>query len=646
MGKSALITRTWSGGASVDAKIGTENSFKSSRSINHRKRASSIELHKKYVKESGSVVTTPVYQGVRTPDSSVYFMGDSKVYRRTVDTAGTPGTYTAFATGLSNVKSGAYNRDRKKLYMPGGKTIHAINYSGTPTMMADLVGRILDQKVTNTTSVGYTVPTALDETQKITFKPDIEPYARIGLYVLTKGTGSLTVTLHDQVNNVMGTATIAASSVIAGQICYADFSSQIRLSAQPNPYEYHIHVHSSNTGNVVRTAVAGALSGADYETYADALIDNVYHPCGEFLQFTVIGNGNYVAVWEAITDAPTKTEYLPHRLKLPSEYNVLGFAEFKEYYAVSAYKSVSSDYGDEFGSNATEGLIGFWDGASKGFAWFVKIEGGAMESMYVQNGFIYGFINGVLHVTSGDTPVPVYEMPGLNDFVSTHGHTDDVYLKAPYNAMCVKDNILQLAYPMTTVNEAVIPGIYSFGKKTKDFAESISFDHIPSHGETTVRFSGANAPLSGITYIGRFGKNTFMAWQSADGSGNPVYGIDVLNNSSPVYPSGEIVYLDVDNRATYKIKDAVEAIVTYTSLPGDSTIKPFYRINGETARQYGDASDLENDTDNKQFKLKIPKQYRVIEYGFELWASTGATPLSPVVDSTALVIETNANEGL
>lgn len=647
MSKSALVTRTWSGGVSVDAKLGSDNSFKASQGINHRKKASSIELHRKFVKESGTTVDTAVHQGVRAPDGSVFFMGETKIYRRTKDTVGAPGSYSVFQSGLTNIKSGAFNLDRKEIFVPSDKTIHAIKYAtGSPVFQADMVGQLKDKETINTGALTYTIPLAITEvaTAKIEFQPDIEPYIRVGFYVVAKGTGNITLTLHDAANAVLGTVVVAAASLTNGAVNYFTFSSQIRLSAQPNPYTYHVHLNSTVADTTIRTSVASDMSKADFVTYADALISGVYHPSTNFLQFFLVGNGNYVAAWEPITDSPTKTEYLPHRLKLPTEYTVLGFQDYKEYQVISAYKSVSSDYGTEFGVGSTEGLLGFWDGASRGFAWFVKIEGGAMESIYVKDGFIYGYVNGVLHVTSGDTPVPVYEIPGLVDFTSTHGHADDVYLQAPYNAMTVKDNVMLMAYPAVTANEAIIPGVYSFGRKTKDFAESIAFDHIPSHGQTATQFV-ANTPSSGITFIGTFGKNTFIGWKTVI-AGIVTYGIDVLNSLSPPYASGFIEYLDMDNKMTYKEKEGVRAIATYTSLPDDAQVKLFYKINGSTTRVYGDAEAIDHDTAKKQISLTIPESYRVMSYGVELIASTGGSPKSPVVDSTTIIIEKNEQEGL
>lgn len=647
MSKSALVTRNWTGGASVDPKIGADNSFKRSQSIDTRKRMSSIRLHKKTVKESGSIVTSAVFDAVRTPDRNLYFMGGDRVYRRIPEVAGGNGTYSVFQTGLSNVKSGVYNRDRKKVYMPGDSTVHAINYfdPNTPAFQTDLINRLLDHSKVNTGSNVYTLSTTINEgaTHKYSWQPDLDPLVRVAFWVVAKGTGDVTVTIHDAANNVIATKVVLNAALANGQLNYADFTTQIRVQAKPNPQTYHVHLTVSTGTTTVRTATASDLATMDIETYGGALLSGVYHPAGEFLQFVVIGNGNYVAVWEPITDAPLKTEFDPHRLKLPSEYNVLGFAEWNEYYVISAYKSVSSDYGNEFGVNATEGLLAFWDGASKGFAWFKKIEGGAFESPFTYNGLVYGYINGVLHVTSGDIPVPVFPIPGTDDFASTHGNDDDVYLQAPYKGMCVKDNLLQLAYPMVSGNDNVHPGVYGFGKKSKDYVESITFDHIPSHGSSDIAYNGSNIPMSGLTYTGSFGKNMFIAWQHF-ASGVQTFGIDVVRENNPCYPEGFVDYLDIDNKLTYKKKEALEVIVTYEGeLPAGATVVPRYRIDGESEYQYGDENALRHDADNKQFILKVPKKYHVVEYGVKLIAANG---LSPVVTSTTIVVDSRNEEGL
>lgn len=643
MSKSALITRNWVGGASVDPKVGTENSFKRSLCIDNRKRMSSIRLQKKTVKESGSIVDTAVYDGVRVPDHKVFFMGDTKVYLRTPEAAGAYGAWSVKQSGLTNVKSGMYNRDRNKVYMPGDKTVHAINRNAGDAWQGDLINQLLDYRVTNTGTNAYTIPSALTEADKLTWQPEIEPLIRMGFYVITKGTGDMVITVHDAANTVIATATLTNANITAGQMNYFTFSSQIRMQAKPNPQTYHVHVHvPSGTASTLRVATAATFSTADVETYADCLISGVYHPCGEFLQFVIIGNGNYVAVWEPITDAPLKTEFDPHRLKLPSEYNVIGFTELGEDYVFSAYRSVSSDYGSDFGANSTEGLLAIWDGASKGFRKLVKIEGGAMESIFTYQGLVYGYINGVLHVTAGDIPVPLMPMPGVDNFTSSHGHDDDVYLQAPYKGMCVRNNMLQMAFPMSSCNDSIIPGACSFGKKTKDYAESFVQDHIPSHGDTAIGYDGSTPaqPLSGVTYIGRFGKNMFLAWKRGS-SGVQTFGVDVIRENNPCYDTGSLDYLDIDNKLTYKLKDATEIIATYEgTLPEDADIKLRYRLDGETDYQYGEGT--EHREEEKQFVLKVNKSYYSIEYGIELYAGNG---VSPVVTSTTAVID-KRNEGL
>ena len=170
--------------------------------------------------------------------------------------------------------------------------------------------------------------------------------------------------------------------------------------------------------------------------------------------------------------------------------------------------------------------------------------------------------------------------------------------------MTVRDNVMLMAYPALTANENMTPSVYSFGRKTKDYAESIAQDHLPSHGQTAPQFVGT-VPQSGITYIGTFGKNTFMAWSTVI-SGVVTYGIDVYNSANQCYDSGSLEYLDMDNNITYREKEAVFAVATYLSRPGNSQIKLFYTLNGNPTRIYGTAEEITDDTEKKQVRLSIP----------------------------------------
>jgi hypothetical protein len=68
------------------------------------------------------------------------------------------------------------------------------------------------QVTTNTSANSYTAPTgAVSEaaaSNLLPFSPDLEPFYSIAVYVKTKGTGNLILTLHDGFNRALATVTI------------------------------------------------------------------------------------------------------------------------------------------------------------------------------------------------------------------------------------------------------------------------------------------------------------------------------------------------------------------------------------------------------------------------------------------------------
>jgi hypothetical protein len=59
----------------------------------------------------------------------------------------------------------------------------------------------------------------------------------------------------------------------------------------------------------------------------------------QFQQFTLIGNGNYLAVWEPLTDQnPPNNEFQRHRLVFPAGFEVCGIAVTDEFAVIACAK--------------------------------------------------------------------------------------------------------------------------------------------------------------------------------------------------------------------------------------------------------------------------------------------------------------------
>lgn len=656
MGKRLIVVDSWIAGASHDPKDGLTHGFKRSQSVDVRRRSSSIRLHRSTVKESGSTVTTPVTDIVRVPNGRLFMMGDSKVYQRNKESAGGLGSYSTLSTTgvASGMKFGVYNLDKDAVYIPAGGTISRIDTpQGTPSFNANLITQIKDKEVINTGSNTYTVPTTApgsneSATHQLKWIPDVEPMIKIGVYVVAKGTTDLYFEVHDAQNTVIASGTILNGSLTNGALNLLTIS-QTRLyvgSSNQTGRTYHLHLRgtgTTTTPTTVRVATASDLSTGDITTYAAPLVSGVDHPAYQFLQYLLFGNERYVAAYEPITDAPLKTEYKAHRLSLPADFKVLAFAELNENCVISCYKSVASDYGGDFGVNSTEGYLLFWDGAQARPNWIKKVSGGAFESPFEKDGVLYGYVNGILHATTGDVPVPVFTLPGVDNFASSNGHDDDVYLQAPVKGMAVDRGVLMMGFPMLSSNDNITPGVYGYGTRNKDYPESFSLDYIPSHGDTTIGYDGSTpkVPLSGITYIGKFGANIFVAWQRGSG-GTQSFGVDVIRRNNQVFATGNLDHLDFDLSLPHKDKQAIEVGIIYKTLPTGTSVTPRYRLEDESSYEYGTADQLQSDPTRNLVRLTIDKLYRKIEFGMEL---TGNANGSPEVLAMYFLFDDLAEEG-
>lgn len=627
MGKRVLPIDSLLGGEGEDKKVGVKDGFWKSQNIDFRSKASRWSLLPRSVKESASVVTTAVQDAVRVPDGSIFFMGGSKIYRRNKEAQGGLGTYTEIidaGDGLESADSAVYNKDRNKIYIPDGAVIHTIDEPDNATTSTDFndsqIGNVLDYEVDSGASNIYTLPTSISEaaTARLEWQPEIEPLIQVALYLVTKGAGDVTVTIHDATNATIATKIVTAASLTAGAWNIITFDSNARLYVKPNARTYHVHATVASGTTTVRCSTTSNFSTARVRTYAQRLVPGVYHPVMSYLQYVVIGNERYISLWEPITDDPTKQEFEQHRLKLPSDYKVIGLSEWEEMLVISAKKTVSSDYGsDDWGVDANEGLLLFWDGTADTYNWFKKVTDGAFESIYSAGGLLWGYINGVLHVSSGDLPIPLKSMRGVEDFVNTNDqHDDDVYLQAPYKAMTMHKNIVHMGFPFLSVNDSVIPAIYSYGSRQKDYPEAFGLSYTPSHGDSTIEYDTTttpDTPLSGITYLGRFGANMFSAWQHG-ASDVQTFGIDVIKRSNEPSATGYVELFEFDDGLPHKQKQAIDFIATYESLPVDATITLQYKIDHETNWKDGIASgDVTAEPDKKKITLHIEKLFHTID---------------------------------
>lgn len=642
MAKRALTNISRVGGLSFDSKQGLENSFAFGQSVEFRKVPTEVTIKPKTVKESGSNVTTEVTDAVQDPNTGdLYLAGLTEIYKRTPEAAGGSGTWSTFSShaDIVSVKSLLYKHDLNAILAVDDTYVHKIkDMSGTPTLENKKYADLLDTSQSGSSNT-YTLPTSISETATtyLTYTPTIEPLLTVKLYVVSKGTGDWTLTMHDDANNTLGTVTVTNANLTNGQLNSFTFATPPRMLVKPNARTYHFHLTVSTGTSTVRTATASQFSTADHEIYAQRLVSADYHPIAEFLQYVCIGNERYLSVWESLSDNPLKSEWEQHRLTFPSNYEVNGLAVYDEYLAISAYKKRSSDYGGDFGQDSTTGIIFFWDGVSTTYNYYVIIPEGAPESLTSYKNVLYYIANGRNYAWAGGQPVLIRAFPGIDDFVSGDGHDADVYLQAPYNGIDVSDGVMQIGFPYKTANESIKHGVYSWGSADKNYTDTFGYDHVPSHGRTGLVVANTGSPptpISGITMVKAFGANLFIAWRdSSDSGATTSYGVDVVKRSNDPYSVASVENLVYDYNRPWKDKQAIEYIITFESLPANCSVTPKYKIDRATSWTSGTTI---NTTGSKLAKLHINKRFKEIQTGYDLVGSSSGTP---TITGDALIFE-------
>jgi hypothetical protein len=483
--------------------------------------------------------------------------------------------------------------------------------SGTPTFDVTYgASRSIDANAYRTGGTStYSVPTAITENDYCSFQPDIEPFYSIKVLIPTKGTGDWTLTLHDGLNNVLATSTVTNANITSGQLNEFVFSSQVRALVKPNARTYHFHLTSTVADGTVTCSTTSNLNSADFELWAYRLVDTVngLHPMVQFQQFTLIGNGNYVAVWEPLTDSnPPNNEFQRHRLVFPSGYEVCGIAASKGFAYIALEKkatNASKDFQD--------GLIIKWDGSSNTYDDYVNVTGGSPQSISIKDNLPYFYVSGALHAwPGGDTIVKVHTIANTStDYKDTVDNTQ-VYP----NMITVRDNVLHAGYPSTTNNTSIKHGVYTFGSLDKNYPSSFGYSYVIS---TQTKLNTAGTLQLGC--VRNFGDEMYISWK--DGT---AYGLDIVDSFCDPAPTFKFRSLQFDAGLVRKRKKALRMAIDTEALPSGVTITPVYNVDNSSDV----SSEITITSGGTEAIVPIDKDFRRIIVGFD-GTSTAATP--PVI---------------
>lgn len=610
-----LPMQSFYNGQASNPSIAPKASFSYGRSLEFRRDPAQLTVLPGPRKISGSVVTDLPLNIVQVGNGNRYAFGDTGNFYK-IDTSN---VVTEIANSLTSGSDGLlYRSDSDAIYMATQTTLERYApISGTPTFDQSYgVSKSVDTAATRTGGAAtYTLPTSISEsaTALCSFEPDIEPFYSIKVKVVAKGTGNWTLTLHDGLNTVLATSTVTNANLTDGQLNEFVFSSQVRGYVKPNARTYHFHLTSTVADGTVQTTTSSDLSTADYELWAYRLVDTVngLHPIAQFLQYTLIGNGNYLAVWEPLSPtSPPNNEFQRHRLTFPDGFEVCGIAPTDEF-AIIACEKRSSDGTKDF----QEGKLFIWDGTAQTYNQIIDVSGGSPEAIYTYNNYPYFFVNGALCAWFGGKNI--VQIRALANTDTTYTDTVDNTHCYP-NMMAVRDNLLHMGYPSSTTNTAIEHGVYTWGTLDKNFPNSFGYGYVIS---TETRLNVAGTLKLGC--VRNFGDEMYISWK--DGAN---YGIDIVDSICDPAPTFAFRSMHFDAGLTRKTKLALAIGIDTETLPSDVSIAPTYSIDG-AADVLGTA--MTNGTET--ISTIRNGRFKSIEVGFDGTCSGTETP---VIKSVAL----------
>lgn len=612
MKKTLIITKN-TGGQSASSKEGIPNSFAYSRHIDFRKDANLLSILPKTVKESASTVDGWVTDMIQLPSGNrVAIDSSGGVYQIT-----TSGVWSKHVTTLTNTAYGmVYNLQQDTIYVPGATTMHSITnadgrFAGTFTPTNNSISAQVDRSNTSSANT-YTTTSSITETatHKLVFTPTIEPLYSVKVYVTTKGTGNLVITMHDAVNNTLGTVTIANASLTNGALNEFVFSTPVRMTAGTNGASYHFHItHPSGTASTIGATTVSDFSTARYETWSNRFVNpnNYFHAIYEFLQYYCILNERYLAVWEPISQsAPSASEFQQHRLTFPSGYAGTSGAIYNEYFAIATEKR-STLAANEF----QQGKIFFWDGLSTTYNFILDVPDGSPYGLTSHKNVLYYWAGGSWWAWSGGNPVKIFQMPTTD----TEYTDTDIYFTNTPHTVAVRNGIIMGAFPSITSSTITEHGIFSYGARARGYPDSFGFSYTISTGTRT----GSTLYLG---MVKSFGDKLFVSWQ--DGS---TYGVDKVDPNSDPFPTATYESLITDNGRPDKEKQATRMEITFNILPTGATVTPKYKINRESSWQTGTAAVAGDSV----IKLNINKRYNEIQLGMDLTATDTTSEIISIV---------------
>ena len=649
MAQHAWVQKNFAGGQAIDKKVGASNSFAYSQALDFRKSPSQMSVLPATRRADGGVVTDLVQNEVMTLDGTIWAVGDAgNIYKVTP-----AGVWSLFGTISAGTYGILYRADQDAIYIASATTVSSITtVSTSPTLNANFYASS-QSLYDNTTQMGFNVNsnqsgsvltaalgTTLVETVTTLryFQTDVQPIEKIGVKIVAKGTGNFTLTVHDGLNNVLGTATVANASLTNGVINYFTFTTPIKVNVGPNNAQtYHWHLISTVADGTIQSSTANDVRTADMTLFANRLAttNNGIHPMIQFQQFVCIGNGQYLSVWEPLGDpAPTNDNWQRQKLSLPTGYEVCGLTVFNEYLVVAAEKVTTGT------NSAQDGIIFYWDGLSDTYNYFTKTPEGSPRGISEYENVVFYVAGGNWYAISSvaATPTKVRKLPFAENVYNSATTSTKVN---PYNAT-VRYGIQLLGWPSTTTNTLLPYGVYSFGRVDNTQPNSFGYSYIISTG-TQYYTAGNGLKIGQVT---NFGNTLHISWYN-----NGVYGVDVVDSTSK--PASTAIYesLILDFGIVSKEKLASHIMSKWNDIQAGVSIRLKYSINRGSwvySDYFTNANMYQLQTNYARFDVgtsSLGSRFYEIQVGLEITCD-GTVTLPPEITEFSLVYDDLNTESL
>jgi hypothetical protein len=347
-----------------------------------------------------------------------------------------------------------------------------------------------------------------------------------------------------------------------------------------------------------------------------------------FQQFTCIGNGRYLSVWENLGQAqPSNAEWQRQKLSFPPGYEVCGLTVFNEYLAIATERVTTGD------NTPQDGIIFYWDGLADTYNYFTRIPEGSPQAIYEYENVVYYTASGSRYaITSvAATPQKVRRLPGSENVYTSSNVQTKVY---PYSATA-RYGIHLFAWPCTTTNTTIPYGVYSWG--AVDYTQPVSFGYSYILSTGSKYKDGSNNLTIGM--VKNFGNLLHISWR--DGS---AYGVDLVDASSTPAAYAKVESLIEDMQIVTKQKQASYVEAKWLDIQDGVEIILKYSINRgswvESERfSNGNLWGVDNEPNYARFDIGTSSEeerFYEVQYGIDIYCDTTVTE-TPVIVGVSLI---------